>query len=136
MLIVDTGVLVAAADRTDRPHAECVALEASWSGRMRTTVMVIAEASYLIERELGPAVERLLYDSIVAGAIIIEELTIADWERIGELVSVYDSLPLGGTDAGLIAIAERLGQERVATLDRRHFSVVRPRHVTAFELIP
>jgi len=41
-----------------------------------------------------------------------------------------------GRVAAVIAVAERLGETAIVTLDRRHFSVVRPRHVTAFELLP
>ncbi|MFG1874114.1 hypothetical protein ACGFIV_04675 [Sphaerisporangium sp. NPDC049003] len=33
-------------------------------------------------------------------------------------------------------LAERLGLREVATLDHRHFRVVRPRHVPAFDLLP
>jgi len=36
----------------------------------------------------------------------------------------------------VIALAERLGATEVATLDRRHFTVVRPQHVSAFTLLP
>ena len=39
------------------------------------------------------------------------------------------------TDASLIAIAERLGVTRVATLDRAQFTVVKPAHCDAFELV-
>jgi uncharacterized protein len=78
VLIVDTGVLVAAADRSDPQHDRCAPLTASASGQMRTTAMVIAEAAYLIERELGSVIERLLYDSIIAGDVIVEHLTIND----------------------------------------------------------
>lgn len=39
-------------------------------------------------------------------------------------------------DASIVAVAERLDVRKIATLDRRHFSVVRPRHVDALELIP
>ena len=46
------------------------------------------------------------------------------------------SIPLGGTDAALIALAERLGVTEVATVDRRYFTVVRPRHVESFVLVP
>ncbi|MDQ2738090.1 MAG: VapC toxin family PIN domain ribonuclease, partial [Actinomycetota bacterium] len=45
-------------------------------------------------------------------------------------------LPLGAVDATVIAVAERLGITEIATLDRRHFSVVRPAHVEAFTLLP
>ncbi|MEI7991753.1 MAG: hypothetical protein WCH93_04900 [Actinomycetota bacterium] len=47
--------------------------------------------------------------------------------RIAELVATYRSLPLGATDASAIATAERLGIRDIATLDRRHFTIVRSR---------
>lgn len=59
-----------------------------------------------------------------------------DWERVRELVDRYQDLRLGGTDASLVAIAERLGATRIATLDHRHFRVIRPQHCDAFELLP
>jgi uncharacterized protein len=59
-----------------------------------------------------------------------------EWQRIADLVETYADLPLGGTDASVIALAERLDATAIVTLDRRHFSVVRPAHVDAFELLP
>lgn len=59
-----------------------------------------------------------------------------DRERVLELVARYGNLRLGTTVASIIAIAERLGVTRIATLDRRRFSVVRARHVEAFTLLP
>jgi predicted nucleic acid-binding protein len=55
---------------------------------------------------------------------------------MAELVERYSDLGLGGVDASIVAVAERLGQTEVATLDRRHFGVVRPRHVKRFTLLP
>ena len=55
---------------------------------------------------------------------------------MADLVDRYASLPLGAADASVVAIAERLGITRIATVDRRDFTVVRPRHIPAFELIP
>jgi predicted nucleic acid-binding protein len=98
--------------------------------------MVVAEAGYLICRQLGPLAEARLYRALAAAELLVESLTVADWARVHELVSGYASLPLGGTDAGVVAVAERLGVTTIATLDRRHFTVVRPRHCEAFELLP
>jgi hypothetical protein len=36
----------------------------------------------------------------------------------------------------VIALAERYQMNVIATLDQRHFGVVRPRHVEAFTLVP
>ncbi|MFF4693506.1 hypothetical protein [Streptomyces sp. NPDC001307] len=59
-----------------------------------------------------------------------------DLQRMGQLVRQYASLPLGGTDASVVAVAERVKTLRVATLDRRHFCVVRSRRGEAFTLYP
>lgn len=136
MLIVDTGPLVAAADRSDRHHSACVELLETASGPLVTTAMVIAETAYLLTRELGPGAEPALYDAILEGSLTVEPANSADWRRIRDLVDAYADMPLGGTDASLVAIAERLGASRIATFDRAHFTVVRPRHCDAFEIVP
>jgi uncharacterized protein len=74
--------------------------------------------------------------SIADGDFTAVDLSAADYARMADLVSKYGSLPLGTTDASVIAIAERLKLAEVATLDRRHFSVVRPDHVSALTLLP
>jgi hypothetical protein len=43
---------------------------------------------------------------------------------------------VGFVDAAVLAIVEHLGEPKLATLDRRHFSIMRPRHVEALELLP
>ena len=68
--------------------------------------------------------------------MLVEVLTASDYTRIAELIEHYADFPVGGTDASLIAIAERLGITQIATLDRRHFSAVKPAHCAAFILVP
>ena len=43
---------------------------------------------------------------------------------------------LGTVDASVVSAAERLRIAQIATLDHRHFSVVRPEHLPAFTLLP
>lgn len=136
MLIVDTGVIVAAADRSDPHHQACAAVLENAPGPLITSPMVIAEAAYLINRELGPMAEQALYTAIIDDALIVESLSHGDWIRVHQLVGQYQDLPLGGTDASVIALAERFTATQVATLDRRHFSIVRPPHTAAFTLLP
>jgi predicted nucleic acid-binding protein len=97
---------------------------------------VVAEVGYLLGREAGPKVESLFLGPLAAGDFTLVDLTIADYARMAELVRRYGDLPLGTTDASVIAIAERLDVTEIATLDRRHFSVVRARHTTALTLLP
>lgn len=74
--------------------------------------------------------------SLADGDFSTVELTTADYARMADLVVTYGSLPLGTTDASVIAVAERLKLTDVTTLDRRHFTVVRPNHVNALILLP
>lgn len=127
---------MAAADTADRDHRACVELLRTARGPLRTSPLVVAEAAYLIGRRISPVAEARFFSSIAAGDLVVDGLTDVDVARIAELVEAYADLPLGGTDASVIALAERHEQPVIATLDRRHFSVVRPAHVEAFELVP
>jgi uncharacterized protein len=98
--------------------------------------IVVAEVAYLIERALGPRAEALMLRSLADPRYRVEPLLPADLLRMADLVEPYADLPLGATDAAVVAIAERLGLDAVATLDRRHFSVVRPAHVDSLTLVP
>lgn len=60
-------------------------------------------------------------DVVVAGALGVIDLSRDLWERVAELCARYADLPLGLVDAGVVA----LGETAVATLDHRHFRVVR-----------
>jgi predicted nucleic acid-binding protein len=98
--------------------------------------LVITEAAYLIGARLGAEAEVRFLGDLAAGAFTVEPVHAADWLRIAELVARYRDLPLGTVDASVVATAERFGIAEVATVDRRHFSVVRPVHVEAFTLLP
>jgi predicted nucleic acid-binding protein len=135
LLVVDTSVLLAAADTADPDHRACVEAIQS-TAPLVTTALVVAETAYLIGRQLGPAAEASFFRAVADGELQIETVTPADARRIAELIETYADLGLGGTDASLVVIAERLNIGTLATLDRRHFSVVRPGHTTAFELVP
>ena len=127
---------MAAADKADPDHHACAALLETVASPLRASPLVVAEAAYLIGRQLGPLAEARFFRSIANGEILLETLTGADLARMAELVETYADMPLGGADASVVAIAERLGETMIATLDRRHFGVVRPAHATAFELVP
>ena len=99
MLLVDTGPLLAAADRDDAHHLACRDLLEADPGPLVTSPLVIAEAAYLIDRQLGPGAEAALFASVVAGDLVVEDLGRADWERMAERVRTYADMRLGGTDA-------------------------------------
>lgn len=136
MILVDTGPLVAAANRNDTHHrASTKALVAAQPPRL-VPGMVIAEVGYLLARDAGSSVEAGFLRSFETGFLDVVSPTADDLARAAELVEQYADLPLGTTDAGIVALAERLNITELVTLDQRHFNVVRPRHVEALKLTP
>lgn len=105
-------------------------------GQLLTTVPVLIETGWSVESRLGAAAEVRLYRMVTTRELEIEPLDDTDWVRIAELTEKYADFPLGGVDASLVAVAERLKLDTIATLDHRHFRAVRPNHVGAFNLLP
>lgn len=97
---------------------------------------VAAEVGYLLDHYSGPAEESRFLRSVAGGDFELVELTVDDYTRMAELVDQYADVRLGTTDASVIALTERLRITEVATVDRRHFPIVRPRHTTALTLLP
>ena len=79
---------------------------------------------------------RAFLQDVERGAFVVEDLQPQDYARLGELLVTYADLRLGFVDAAVLAVTERLGERRVATLDHRHFGVVRLAHTDALQLLP
>jgi len=139
VILCDTGPLVAAALANDNDHHACVELltDLHLAGRaLLVPGPVVAEVGYLLAREAGAQVEAMFLQSLADGDLQPIDLIADDYRRMADLVAQYADLPLGTTDASVIALSERLMLPEVATLDHRHFAVVRPRHVPALTLLP
>jgi predicted nucleic acid-binding protein len=139
VIVCDTGPLVAAAINDDEFHREAVDLLTSLhlSGeQVLVPATVAAEVGYMLGRDGNVEREAQFLESMSDGTLAPVDLTQEDYRRAAELVREYADLRLGTTDATVIALCERLDLGAVATLDRRHFSVVRPRHVGALTLLP
>jgi len=136
MLVVDAGPIVAAAATRDRHHEDSVELLTGAARPLVIPTLVVTEVAYFLIDRIGSSAERAFAGSIARGELVVEPVEPGDWERIAELLDDYADLPLGIVDASVVAVCERLGATTLATLDRRHFSVVRPRHCPALTLVP
>jgi hypothetical protein len=135
VLLADTNIWLAAADRRSDRHRDCAQVLRNHPD-LASPVPVIAETSWLILDRLGTGPHLQFLRTIIDGHVEGIDLTRQDWQRSTELVATYSDLRLDLMDASLAAIAERLTITTIATLNHRDFAVVRPRHTAAFELIP
>lgn len=135
-LVLDTGPIVAALDLDDRDHTECARLLGNVDEGLVVPSPVLVEVDHWLVKRGGPEVWQRFVTDIANGAYRVEYLTDADLLRAAELEVTYDDLRLGFVDAAVVAVCERLGERKVATLDRRHFTVVKPAHRGYLELLP
>ena len=139
MIICDTAPIVAAALYKDSDHHRCVELFTGLRLANRQLLVpspIVAEVGYLLGVKADARTEAFFLRALADRDFISVEPTVGDYARMAELVERYHDLPLATSDASVIALAERLDVEEIATLDLRHFTVVRPRHVKAFTLLP
>ncbi|MGI8904855.1 MAG: type II toxin-antitoxin system VapC family toxin [Solirubrobacteraceae bacterium] len=134
LAVVDAGPLYAATDADDVDHAGSLAALSRSDLRLVLPALVVAEATYFVGSRLGPAAESAFLHGL--RKLDVEGPSVEDFDRMSELVAEYADFPLGGTDASVVALAERLGASILVTLDTRHFAAIKPLHRVAFDLLP
>ncbi|HXK32826.1 MAG TPA: VapC toxin family PIN domain ribonuclease [Dehalococcoidia bacterium] len=135
-LVLDTGPVYALLDRRDSAHLACRRLIDAADEALVLPAPVLAEVDYWVSARLHAGIFVALLDDVLAGAYRIEALDGGDIRRVRDLCEQYAEADIGFVDAAVLAIVERLNEPKLATLDRRHFGVLRPRHVDALELVP
>ena len=123
-------------DRSDAQYQRCLDLFQHTNEMLVIPAPVLVEVDWLVHTRLHAGVFLSLLDDIVAGAYRIEELQAEDYRRIREICDRYADADVGFVDAGVLAVVERLNEPKLATLDHRHFQILRPRHVDALRLLP
>jgi uncharacterized protein len=135
-LILDTGPLYASLDRSDADHSACRRLIEAADEPLVVPAPVLVEVDYWIHSRLHAGVLVALLDDVIAGAYQVEALIPEDYLRIRQLCDRYGSSDIGFVDAAVFAIVERLHEAKLATLDHRHFGLLRPRHIESIKLLP
>lgn len=133
--LIDTGFMLAVLAHNDSHHAACRAVIANERNALLPSV-VLPELAYLVIRDLGYPVLVLFLRQLLNNPEQLIETTPADLRRAADLLEKYRDAHLDFVDCVIVAIAERLKISRILTVDRRDFSILRPAHIEAFEILP
>lgn len=134
--ILDTSFLFALTDQSDRNHQRVLSYAQNSSEKLVLPTVVLPEICYLISSRLGHPAMCHFVASTTSDMVQIEPLTKDDLIRVEQVLKQYADIQLDFTDAAIVAISERLSIIRVCTLDRRDFSIIRPKHCDYFEILP
>ncbi len=134
--ILDTGFVVALTNSRDPVHGACVQTLKEERESLVAPQAILPEIGWLLSSRLGSRAETAFFSSLGKTDWALEPLLGSDFVRVAQLLREYEDAGLGFVDAAVVAIGERLGARTIYTLDRRHFRIVRPRHIAAFVLLP
>lgn len=135
-MIVDTSVLFCYFDQNDPHHAHCVDAVETEPDELVVSPYVVAELDSLVLTRRGVAAETAGLTELTGGGWTLASFAETDLRRARAVIEKYADQEIGVTDASLVVLADRYRTRTIATLDRRHFEVMRPLSGGRFRIVP
>jgi uncharacterized protein len=132
VILCDTSALIALVNNKDKNHTAVKVYEHE---TLVISTTVLCEVDYFLTKYLGEHIAKAFFENVTQNEQLLFFDSI-DLNRVNEIRRSYNDLPLGFVDASLIALAERYKIRRILTLDRRHFTAVKPHALEYLELLP
>jgi predicted nucleic acid-binding protein len=134
-VIVDTSALLAFFDASEPDH-EAVAEVLGAADALVVSPYVVAELDYLVATRHGLDAELVVLDELAGGAWDLAAFDEDGLRRARKVIASYRDQKIGVADASIVVLAERYRTRTVASLDYRHFDVLRSLDGGYFEVIP
>lgn len=135
-MIVDTSALLAFFDSSEPAHDVVAKAIESTNEPLVVSPFVVAELDYIVLTRHGSRAEALVLDELSSGSWELATFDIARFTTASSIVKQYADIPIGITDASNIVLADAYQTRTIATLDRKHFSILRLPDGTAPALVP
>ena len=123
--LADSGYFVGLFNPKDHHHARCRAFFSSYAGQTTTTWAVFVEVCALLNHTRQMAFFAWSTKAQALGYLRIESPPQDAVATLWGLMDKYQDLPMDFCDASLVYLANSLKVHRIATTDRRDFSVYR-----------
>lgn len=135
-MIADTSALLAFFDRNEPDHAAVTGALLASDEPLVVSPYVVAELDYLVVTRHGTEAELAVIAELAGGAWELPGFDADDLAMAHRVIEEYADQSIGIADASIVVLADRLGTRTVATLDRRHFEVLRPLGGGRFSIVP
>jgi predicted nucleic acid-binding protein len=137
-ILVDTSFLVSLINPREERHADCARVATQIVSHKQWIVpqTVLTETTYMLDKWLGHHVMRSFVARMNRSDWDIRPIQASDLQRCEELLEQYADSRLDFVDSTLVALSEQLDIDTILTLDRRHFYMIRPKHIPHFTILP
>ncbi len=131
-ILIGSGPLIALFDSSDKYHQKTVEFIKSNQFLLITTIASITETLHLLDFNRNAQLDFIEW--VYRGGVEIANTINPDFQRIKKLTEKYSDLPMDFADSCLVLLAEKMGINTIATIDR-DFSIYRIKDQTAFKTI-
>ena len=135
-MIVDTSALLAYFDSDEPDHEAVSRVIEECDELLVVSPYVVAELDYLVATRVGVDAELVVLHELSSGAWELAPFGAPDLELAASIIRRFDDQHVGVADASNVVLADRYGTRKIATLDRRHFAVLRPMKGGRFAVVP
>ncbi len=135
-VVLDTSALVAFFNSADIAHERVSSYLADARSPLVVSPYVVAELDHLVSTRLGVRSELAVLESLTSGAWDLEAVSEADLRAAADVIARFADQNVGITDASLVVLAARYRTTTIATLDHRHFTVLRSLDGRPFTIVP
>ncbi|MDX2078859.1 MAG: PIN domain-containing protein [bacterium] len=135
-VLVDSGFLYVLLDSQHPESKKVQSIGKIYTSRLIVPYVVLTEVAFLFNRDGGVWGVIQFLERLVPMSLTYEILTPADFIRIREIMMTYKDAKFDFVDCCIMALSERLNIKQICTLDKRDFSIFRPKHVAHLDLLP
>jgi uncharacterized protein len=136
-VIVDTSALLAYFDAAEPDHEAVSGVIDQSNEPLVVSPYVVAELDYLVATRAGVEAELKVLRELAGGAWELAAFGVPDdLEQVASVIKKYRDQNIGAADASNVVLADRYHTRTIATLDRRHFEVLRPMRGGRFSVVP
>lgn len=135
-MIVDTSALLAFFDTDEPDHTRVATVFGEATEPLVVSPFVVAELDYLVASRLGVSAELAVLRELTGGAWDLPAIDIEGLGQARAVIERYADQDIGVADASNVVLAERYRTRIIATLDHRHFEVLRPVSGGRFRILP
>ncbi len=135
-MIVDTSALLAYFDAGEPDHNAVSRVIGRFNDRLVVSPFVVAELDYLLATRVGVHAELAALRELGSGAWELTGFGVRELKQASRIIQRYREHRIGVADASNVVLADLHHTRTIVTLDRRHFSVLRPIGGGRFTVLP
>ncbi len=134
-ILLDTSAIISLSDKGHHLNEVIKNLAIKEENLCIIPSSVAVEVCQLLKYRFGSRYEIKFLEDIYRSSFIMDTIKYDDIPRIIQILAKYEDLNVGYVDASIVAVAERLGTNKIITLDKKHFNVLVPSGFECFDIL-